>query len=94
MYACHYVHENQYAYKMKHNVTVDSMLNLSCTLSVPNAPIEDLLYTKLAQGVSQILAHFVKNFSVNLYVLVFICLKYLALNTTATRELKVIRLLF
>jgi len=70
------------------------MLNCGCTLSMPKVIAKELLYTNLAKGIEQILAHFVKNFFVNYYVLVFMCVKYLALNTTENVEAKVMRLLF
>ena len=73
---------------------IDSMLNLDYRMSMPRVQVEKLLYTKLAQGTGQIILDVLKNFSANYHVLVFICVKYLELSTTTSREMRVIRLLF
>ena len=63
IYACYYINEKNYAYKIKHKVTTNSMLSLASKLGVLRVLIE-LLYAKLAEGVDQIIAHFVRKYYV------------------------------
>lgn len=68
-------------------MTIDFMLSLGSTLGVTKVPGKGFLYTKLAQGVSTIFAHFFKNLPTIHCVHVFTYVKYLAMNTILNREL-------
>eukprot|EP00253_Pinus_taeda_P023812 PITA_23812 len=88
MYVWHYVHakryayEFAYAYEVEQKVTTEYMLSLGVT----KVPGIGLLYTELAQGVPAIFAHFVRNLPAIHSVLVFVCVKYLPVNTVPEGE--------
>lgn len=78
----HYVHAKRYAYEVEQKVTAEYILSLG----VAKVPGIGLLYTELAQGVPAIFAHFVRNLRAIHSVLVFVCVKYLPVNTVPEGE--------
>lgn len=86
MYVWHYVHAKRYAYEVEQKVSTEYMLDLGSSLSVSKVPGIGLLYTELAHGVPAIFAHFVRNLPAIHSVLVFVCVKYLPVNTVPAGE--------
>eukprot|EP00253_Pinus_taeda_P035550 PITA_35550 len=91
MYVWHYVHVKRYAYEVEHKVSREYMLSLGSNLDVTKVPGIGLLYTELAQGVPAIFEHFMRNLPARHSVLVFVCVKYLPVNTIPAKERFVFR---
>eukprot|EP00253_Pinus_taeda_P000857 PITA_00857 len=91
MYVWHYVHVKRYAYEVEHKVSTEHMLSLGSSLDVTTVPGIGLLYTELAQGVPAIFEHFMRNLPARHSVLVFVCVKYLPVNTIPAEERFVFR---
>lgn len=62
------------------------MLTLGSSLDVTKVMGIGLLYTKLAQRVPTIFENFMRNLPTRHYVLAFICVKYLPVNTISAEE--------
>lgn len=86
MYVWHYVHVKRYAYEVEQKVSTEYILSLGSSLGVTKVPGIGLLYTELAQGVPAIFAHFVRNLPAIHSVLVFVCVRYLPVNTVPAGE--------
>jgi KUP system potassium uptake protein len=86
MYVWHYVHVKRYAYEVEQKVSTEYILSLGSSLGVTKVPGIGLLYTELAQGVPAIFAHFMRNLPAIHSVLVFVCVKYLPVNTIPAEE--------
>lgn len=86
MYVWHYVHVKRYAYEVEQKVSTEYILSLGSSLAVTKVPGIGLLYTELAQGVPAIFAHFVRNLPAIHSVLVFVCVRYLPVNTVPAGE--------
>jgi KUP system potassium uptake protein len=84
MYVWHYVHRN--AYEVEKKVSSEYILSLGSSLDVTKVSGIGLLYSELAQGVPTIFAHFIRNLPAMHSVLVFICVRYLPVNTVAAGE--------
>ena len=86
MYVWHYVHVKRYAYEVEQKVSTEYILILGSSLAVTKVPGIGLLYTELAQGVPAIFTHFVRNLPAIHSILVFICVRYLPVNTVPAGE--------
>jgi len=91
MYVWQYVHAKRYAYEVEQKVSTEYILSLGSSLSVSKVPGIGLLYTELAHGVPAIFAHFVRNLPAIHSVLVFVCVKYLPVNTVPDGERFLVR---
>lgn len=86
MYVWHYVYVKRYAYEMEHKVSKEHIDNLFTSLTVARVPGIGLLFSELAQGIPLIFSHFITNLPAVHSVVVFVCVKYLPVNTVPAEE--------
>ncbi|GLJ26860.1 hypothetical protein SUGI_0524970 [Cryptomeria japonica] len=82
----HYVHARRYAYEMEQKMSADYVTSLSRRVGVSRVEGMGLLYTELAQGVPAIFSHFITNLPALHSVVVFVCFKFLPVNTVPAEE--------
>lgn len=91
MYTWHYGTLKRYQYEMHHKVSVGWLLGLGPSLGLVRVPGIGLLYTDLAHGVPPLFSHFVTNLPAIHATVVFVCIKYLPVNTVPHEERFLIR---
>ncbi|KAG0593278.1 hypothetical protein M758_1G310600 [Ceratodon purpureus] len=91
MYTWHYGTLKRYQYEMQHKVSVGWLLGLGPSLGLVRVPGIGLMYTDLAHGVPPLFSHFVTNLPAIHSTVVFVCIKYLPVNTVPQEERFLIR---
>lgn len=91
MYVWHYGTLKRYQYEMQHKVSVGWLLGLGPSLGLVRVPGIGLMYTDLAHGVPPLFSHFVTNLPAIHSTVVFVCIKYLPVNTVPQEERFLIR---
>jgi len=86
MYVWHYVHVKRYAYEVEHKVSKEHINGLFSTLTVTRVPGIGLLFSELPHGIPPIFSHFITNLPAIHSVVVFVCVKYLPVNTVPAEE--------
>ncbi|XP_024370150.1 probable potassium transporter 11 [Physcomitrium patens] len=91
MYTWHYGTLKRYQYEMQHKVSVGWLLGLGPSLGLVRVPGIGLMYTDLAHGVPPLFSHFITNLPAIHSTVVFVCIKYLPVNTVPQEERFLIR---
>lgn len=86
MYVWHYVHVRRYAYEAEHKVSQEQVNSLFSSLNVTRVPGIGLLFSELPQGIPPIFSHFITNLPAIHSVVVFVCVKYMPVNTVPAEE--------
>uniref|UniRef100_A0A0D6QVT4 Potassium transporter n=1 Tax=Araucaria cunninghamii TaxID=56994 RepID=A0A0D6QVT4_ARACU len=86
MYVWHYVTVKRYEFETESKVSIAWVLGLGSSLGLVRVPGVGLVYTELATGVPHILSHFVTHLPALHSVVVFVCIKYLPVNTVPKEE--------
>ncbi|CAM6086777.1 unnamed protein product [Calypogeia fissa] len=86
MYVWHYGTIKRYEFEIQNKVSVGWVLGLAQGLGLVRVPGVGLVYTDLAHGVPPILSHFITNLPAIHSILVFVCIKYLPVNTVPQYE--------
>ncbi|KAL2630628.1 hypothetical protein R1flu_015314 [Riccia fluitans] len=86
MYVWHYGTIKRYEYEIQNKVSVGWVLGLGTGLGLVRVPGIGLVYTDLAHGVPPIFSHFITNLPAIHSTLVFVCIKYLPVNTVPRDE--------
>nr|XP_024390827.1 probable potassium transporter 11 isoform X3 [Physcomitrium patens] len=87
----HYGTLKRYQYEMQHKVSVGWLLGLGPSLGLVRVPGIGLMYTDLAHGVPPLFSHFITNLPAIHSTVVFVCVKYLPVNTVPQDERFLIR---
>jgi KUP system potassium uptake protein len=91
MYTWHYGTLKRYQYEMQHKVSVGWLLGLGPSLGLVRVPGIGLMYTDLSHGVPPLFSHFITNLPAIHSTVVFVCIKYLPVNTVPPDERFLIR---
>uniref|UniRef100_A0A7I4FPU7 Potassium transporter n=2 Tax=Physcomitrium patens TaxID=3218 RepID=A0A7I4FPU7_PHYPA len=91
MYTWHYGTSKRYEYEMQHKVSVGWLLGLGPSLGLVRVPGIGLMYTDLAHGVPPLFSHFITNLPAIHSTVVFVCVKYLPVNTVPQAERFLVR---
>ncbi|KAG0620420.1 hypothetical protein M758_4G214400 [Ceratodon purpureus] len=91
MYTWHYGTLKRYEYEMQHKVSVGWLLGLGPSLGLVRVPGIGLMYTDLSHGVPPLFSHFITNLPAIHSTVVFVCIKYLPVNTVPQDERFLIR---
>ncbi|KAH9310882.1 hypothetical protein KI387_025917, partial [Taxus chinensis] len=86
MYVWHYVHARRYAYEVEQKMSAEYISRLGSDLGVSRVAGMGLLYTELAQGIPAIFSHFMTNLPAIHSIVIFVCFKYLPVNTVPAEE--------
>uniref|UniRef100_A0A0D6QY81 Potassium transporter n=1 Tax=Araucaria cunninghamii TaxID=56994 RepID=A0A0D6QY81_ARACU len=86
MYVWHYGTLKRYEFEMESKVSMAWILGLGPSLGLVRVPGIGLVYTELATGVPHIFSHFVTHLPALHSVVVFVCVKYLPVNTVPQEE--------
>lgn len=86
MYVWHYGTIKRYEFEIQNKVSIGWVLGLGQGLGLVRVPGVGLVYTDLAHGVPPILSHFITNLPAIHSVLIFVCIKYLPVNTVPQYE--------
>ncbi|KAG6556338.1 hypothetical protein Mapa_002281 [Marchantia paleacea] len=86
MYVWHYGTIKRYEFEIQNKVSVGWVLGLGTGLGLVRVPGIGLVYTDLAHGVPPIFSHFITNLPAIHSTLVFVCIKYLPVNTVPNEE--------
>ncbi|KAL3688521.1 hypothetical protein R1sor_014830 [Riccia sorocarpa] len=86
MYVWHYGTIKRYDFEIQNKVSVGWVLGLGTGLGLVRVPGIGLVYTDLAHGVPPIFSHFITNLPAIHSTLVFVCIKYLPVNTVPKDE--------
>lgn len=91
MYIWHYGTVKRYEFEMQSKVSMGWILGLGPSLGLVRVPGIGFVYTELAHGVPPIFSHFVTHLPALHSVVIFVCIKYLPVNTVPTEERFLIR---
>ncbi|MCO5601955.1 hypothetical protein L7F22_056082 [Adiantum nelumboides] len=91
MYVWHYGTLKRYDFEMQSKVSMGWILGLGPSLGLVRVPGIGFVYTELAHGVPPIFSHFVTHLPALHSVVIFVCIKYLPVNTVPTGERFLIR---
>ncbi|KAH9304668.1 hypothetical protein KI387_009072, partial [Taxus chinensis] len=91
MYVWHYGTVKRYEFEMESKVSMAWILGLGPSLGLVRVPGVGLVYTELANGVPHIFSHFVTHLPAIHSVVVFVCVKYLPVNTVPKEERFLVR---
>ncbi|KAJ7544627.1 hypothetical protein O6H91_09G086500 [Diphasiastrum complanatum] len=91
MYIWHYGSMKRHMYEKQNRISMGWILGLGPSLGLVRVPGIGLFYTELAHGVPSIFSHFITHLPAIHAVLVFICVKYLPVNTVPQEERFLIR---
>lgn len=91
MYVWHYGTLKRYEFEMESKVSMAWILGLGPSLGLVRVPGVGLVYTELANGVPHIFSHFVTHLPAIHSVVVFVCVKYLPVNTVPQEERFLVR---
>lgn len=86
MYTWHYTTLKIYEFEMQSKVSLGWILGLGPSLGLVRVPGIGFVYTELAHGVPPILSHFITHVPALHSVVIFVCIKYLPVNTVPTEE--------
>ncbi|KAI5055862.1 hypothetical protein GOP47_0029383 [Adiantum capillus-veneris] len=91
MYVWHYGTLKRYEFEMQSKVSMGWILGLGPSLGLVRVPGIGFVYTELAHGIPPIFSHFVTHLPALHSVVIFVCIKYLPVNTVPTEERFLIR---
>eukprot|EP00250_Pteridium_aquilinum_P022177 c25317_g1_i1 orf=164-2554(-) len=91
MYVWHYGTLKRYEFEMQSKVSMGWILGLGPSLGLVRVPGIGFVYTELAHGIPPIFSHFVTHLPALHSVVIFVCIKYLPVNTVPTGERFLIR---
>lgn len=91
MYVWHYGTLKRYEFEIESKVSMAWILGLGPSLGLVRVPGIGLVYTELANGVPHIFSHFVTHLPAIHSVVVFVCVKYLPVNTVPQEERFLVR---
>lgn len=91
MYVWHYGTLKRYQFEMQSKVSMGWILGLGPSLGLVRVPGIGFVYTELAHGVPPIFSHFVTHLPALHSVVIFVCIKYLPVNTVPNGERFLIR---
>lgn len=90
-YVWHYGTLKRYEFEMHNKVSMGWILGLGPSLGLVRVPGIGFIYTELAHGVPTIFSHFMTHLPAIHSVVVFVCVKYLPVNTVPQDERFLIR---
>jgi KUP system potassium uptake protein len=82
----HYGTVKRYAFELESKVSMAWILGLGPSLGLVRVPGIGLLYTELVNGVPHIFSHLITHLPAIHSIVVFVCLKYLPVNTVPQEE--------
>ncbi|EFJ34440.1 hypothetical protein SELMODRAFT_230349 [Selaginella moellendorffii] len=85
-YAWHYGTVKRYQFEIQNKVPLAWILGLGPSLGLVRVPGVGFVYTDLAHGVPSMFSHFITHLPAIHSVLVFVCVKYLPVNTVLEDE--------
>jgi len=91
MYVWHYGTVKRYEFQMESKVSMAWILGLGPSLGLVRVPGIGLLYTELVNGVPRIFSHLITHLPAIHSVVVFVCVKYLPVNTVPQEERFLVR---
>lgn len=91
MYVWHYGTLKRYEFEMQSKVSMGWILGLGPSLGLVRVPGIGFVYTELAHGIPPIFSHFVTHLPALHSVVIFVCIKYLPVNTVPAEERFLIR---
>eukprot|EP01018_Ginkgo_biloba_P029333 Gb_05042 [translate_table: standard] len=91
MYVWHYGTVKRYEFEMESKVSMAWILGLGPSLGLVRVPGIGLVYTELANGVPHIFSHFITHLPAIHSIVVFVCVKYLPVNTVPEEERFLVR---
>jgi KUP system potassium uptake protein len=91
MYVWNYGTLKRYQYENQNKVSVGWVLGLGPSLGLVRVPGVGLVYTDLAHGVPPLFSHFITHLPAIHSTVVFVCIKYLPVNTVPQEERFLVR---
>lgn len=91
MYTWHYGTGKKYEFEIETKVSMAWILGLGPGLGLVRVPGIGLLYTELVNGVPRIFSHFITHLPAIHSIVVFVCVKYLPVNTVPQAERFLVR---
>ncbi|CAI0392604.1 unnamed protein product [Linum tenue] len=86
MHVRHYGTLKRYEFEMHSKVSMAWIIGLGPSLGLVRVPGIGLVYTELASGIPHIFSHFITNLPAIHSVVVFVCVKYLPVDTVSEEE--------